>query len=234
MPRQATFLCLANSRKPPNGRCVAGRLIERDAYQGWIRPVSVRPSREVSEEERRFQNGQDPQVLDFLRVMVEGHVPSHHQTENWEIDDRYYWEHAGRATWEQAVAAADAPPSLWVNGHSTYNGVNDKVPEADVAGLTTSLCLVRVDRLQLAVVTEGAAFNNPRRRLRARFWYAGARYTLLVTDPVVEREYFAVPGDREEDIADALLCVSLTDIHTDGFAYKLVASLITPARAGVP
>lgn len=234
VPQQATFLCLANSRKPPNGRCVAGKVIANGAYQGWIRPVSARQSREVSEEERRFQDGRDPQVLDVVRVMVDAHVPSNHQTENWEIDDRFCWEYAGRTNWAQTVAAVDAPPTLWVNGHHTFNGMNDKVPAAQVSALNNSLYLVRPEDLRLAVVTEGAAFNNPRRRLRAHFRYGGVHYTLLVTDPVVERQYFAVPGDYEEPVADALLCVSLTDLHTDGFAYKLVASLITPVRAATP
>jgi hypothetical protein len=64
-----TILCLANSRKL-SGRCIAGREITPDGYAGWVRPISARVPAEVSEEERRYENGSDQRMLDIIAVPV--------------------------------------------------------------------------------------------------------------------------------------------------------------------
>ena len=62
-----TILCLANSRKL-GGRCVAGREIGENGVGQWIRPVSNHGHGEVSEADRRFENGVDPMVLDIVEI----------------------------------------------------------------------------------------------------------------------------------------------------------------------
>jgi hypothetical protein len=119
-----TILCLAVSRKPPVGRCVAGRQVDQNGFGGWVRPVSERPTREISEEERRFENGSQPDVLDVLQITMRQHVPERHQQENHEIDANYYWQRRRRADWDElqgAVERVNGP--LWVNGVSTHNGI---------------------------------------------------------------------------------------------------------------
>lgn len=63
------ILCLANSRKR-GGRCIAGRELLADSPGPWIRPVSDREHEEVSEEERQFEDGSEPKVLDVIVVRL--------------------------------------------------------------------------------------------------------------------------------------------------------------------
>ena len=89
-----TIICLANSRKV-TGRCVAGKEIRDGKVGGWIRPISNRPTGELSEEERRFENGKDPKLLDIVRIPMLAAQPHNFQTENHLIADEYYWEYLG-------------------------------------------------------------------------------------------------------------------------------------------
>ena len=89
------IVCLANSRKLA-GRCVAGReWSEERGARRWIRPVSARSGREVSEYEGQYEYGSDPKVLDIVNVPVLKPLPEEWQTENWLLDPEYYWEIKG-------------------------------------------------------------------------------------------------------------------------------------------
>src|SRR5882762_9774133 len=121
------IVCLANSRKL-NGRCVAVIELVGGTRAGWIRPVSAREHEEVSEYERQYQDGSDPRVLDIIDVPLLNAQAKGYQQENWLLDPDHYWSKTGRAGWGDLAHLADPVAPLWVNGHSTYNGLNDTIP----------------------------------------------------------------------------------------------------------
>ncbi|MCI0622289.1 MAG: hypothetical protein L0387_11590 [Acidobacteria bacterium] len=217
------IVCLANSRKL-NGRCVAGKELSGGQPVGWIRPVSTREHEEVSEYERQYQDGSDPRVLDILDLPLLDPSPKAYQQENWLLDPDQYWVNAGRVSWDDLQQLADPIAPLWINGHSTYNGINDRIPLSLASSLTSSLRLVRVDRLVLSVFKPGQAFGNPKRRVQGRFHHGGADYGLWITDPIYERRYLAKP-DGTYEIGESFLTVSLGEPHNDA-CYKLIAAVI--------
>jgi hypothetical protein len=220
------IVCFANSRKT-SGRCVAGKEISKNGQLGaWIRPVSDRPTQEVSEEERRYQNGQDPRLLDIVEIQMQEHIPHEHQSENHLIDPDSHWINAGKLTWHKLADALDKfPGSLWIDGNSSYSGLNDRIPHAQAAKLPGSLMLLQPDELVVTISAEGAAFGNPKRKVRAHFSLGGQKYALAVTDPIAERIYLA-KKDGDYQIKAARLCVSLGEAYKDGNCYKFVAGII--------
>ncbi len=230
MTYKKTIVVLANSWKY-SGRCVAGRERLGVGFGSWVRPVSDRSGEEVNEEERQFADGNEPDLLDVVRMVLLSPKPHTYQQENHLLDPAYYWEKQGRVDWAGLQGAVDEPTgALWVNGHSTYNGVNDQVPEVIATGQTRSLYLVRPKGLVVVVQQEGGVFGPAKMKVRARFSLSGEQYLLSVTDPVITTQFKAM-GVGETAVNDSLLCVSLGELF-NGNAYKLVASLITPQRAG--
>jgi hypothetical protein len=221
------ILCLANSKKL-SGRCVAGREISAAGAGPWLRPVSARSSEEVSELERHYKNGADPKLLDVIDVPLLQPHPHSCQTENWLLDPSQHWQFVRRADWNELVTHVEAPPTLWINGHSTYNGAHDQIPQAEADALPRSLYLIRAERLDLRVFVPGQVFDNPKRRVQARFQYAGIPYAFWVTDPAIERDFLA-HDDGTYALGECCLTISLGEpFETKGafYRYKLVAAIM--------
>jgi hypothetical protein len=220
------IICLANSRKL-SGRCVAGKEWPNDASGDWIRPVSSRPSEEVSEYERQYQDGTDPRVLDIIDVPLIDHRPHTYQSENWLLDAEQYWIRRGRATFAELSDAVDDPPELWTNDSSSYNGRFDRVSLEQANDLSGSLYLLAVSDLTAHVFAPGAYFGNPKRRVQGRFCHRGVEYHLWITDPRVTSAFLNQP-DGTYEIGECLITVSLGEPYDDGYCYKLIAAVIEP------
>lgn len=217
------IVCLANSRKL-NGRCIAGIEWDGETAGSWLRPVSDREHEEISEEERRYHNGADPQLLDIIRVPILEVRPSGHQVENVLLNPEYYWKLEGHLS----VGALSGFPlergRLWINGHHTIAGLNDQIPVVELAAIRSSLALIRVEAISFEVCVPGAAFNNPKRRVQGQFTHAGERYALWVTDPLIERQYLALENGSYASGA-AYLTISLGEPFND-HSQKLIAAVM--------
>lgn len=218
------IICLANSRKL-NGRCVAGK--ESGEGGGWIRPISAREQQEVSEYERQYVDGGDPQVLDVIDVPLIESRATGYQQENWLLDPRQDWTKIAKANWTDLADIEDATPvDLWINGTSSYAGRNDRIALSAAAALKSSLRLIRVQEIELHVIRPGEAFGNNKRRVQGRFCFRGNDYWLWVTDPSVERAYLAKADGRYE-LGERYLTISLGEPFQD-HCYKLIAAIIPP------
>ncbi len=219
-----SIICLANSRKM-SGRCVAGRKIENGKIGEWIRPVSARPTEEISEEDRRYKDGILPALLDVISIPMIGAKPHNFQTENHLIDDRFHWDKVRTATKDEVKASVENPKGpLWDNSDSSGSGQHDRVPVTIANSLKHSLVLIEVQDLRIHVAIEGAKFGNAKKKARGEFTYDGIPYVLAITDPRIEAEYFK-QAEATYSIGKAILCVSLGEPF-GGYAYKLIAAVI--------
>ncbi len=121
------IVCLANSRKL-QGRCIAGREIGEGIPATWVRPVSDRQHEEVSEDERQYEDGSDPRVLDIIDIPLLEPRPNGYQKENWLLDSSTYWVRVGQYARMDLGRLVSDDGALWISGHHTFNGENDYVP----------------------------------------------------------------------------------------------------------
>ena len=113
---------------------------------------------------------------------------------------------------------------LWVDGHHTYSGLNDKILIELAGSVTASLLLLQVDRIRLVVCTPREHFGDNERRVKGQFQHAHQRYALWITDPGLERTYLAKPNGTYA-IGECCLTISLGEPYKDA-CYKLIAAII--------
>lgn len=223
MPYVKTIVCLANSYKPPNGRCIAGREILQDGYGGWIRPVSDRETAEVSFSEYSYESKQSPQILDIIEIPLLRSEPRHHQTENHVIASGR-WVKKGRLAWDDLEIIRDEPGSLWINSDSTKAGHYDCISQDEAATVHDSLLLIRPENFAIEI---GRNYWTGRKSFRGSFNYKGDYHSLSMTDPVA-REAFGVKEEGSYHLEDIYLCISLTEPYEqDDRCHKLVAAIIS-------
>lgn len=227
---EQTILCLANSRKPPQGRCIAGKVWTAGAAGAWLRPVSERPTHEVSEADRRYPNGRLAQVLDIITMPLLRPSPFDFQQENHVLHAAEYWQKIGAASWANVLACVDGHDAgFWAHSQSTQNGLNDKISEADVLRFRSSLKLIHVSDLELRVQFEDGWQGKPgKKKVRGRFTYQRQTYILSVSDAEFEDAYLQ-RGEGVYPVGDAVLCISLVEVF-HGFSFRVIASLITQQR----
>ena len=207
------------------GRCVAGKEISDTGNPGkWIRPVSDREHEEIWESEQRLRDGSEPRVLDVIDVPVVRARPKGYQQENWLLDRRRRWGKVGRLTWSTLPQWADQSETLWINGHNSGSGLNDRVPEDLAFSLGSSLSLIKTERLEV-LISRNVEDNSL--RLRGKFRYRGDVYSLRITDPVSEQAATELGAGSIVVDDDRFLTVSLGEPF-EGFAYKLIAAIIRP------
>src|SRR5262249_26468471 len=76
----------------------------------------ARPNGEVSEYERRYEDGSDPHVLDIVSVPLLQPQPHSFQSENWLLDPDRYWQKIGRVGSDKLLTLEQRPRTLWING----------------------------------------------------------------------------------------------------------------------
>ncbi len=219
------IVCLANSRKMA-GRCVAGKELAEDGHGGnWIRPVSNRENESISERERCYADGNDPDLLDLIEVPLLNPRPKGYQQENWLLNASRQWRKVGRLSSDDLPQLADPEAPLWANGFTSRGGENDQVPVDVAAAHNTSLRLVRVKDLTV-IVSEPSRLSANYPILRGRFSHCGDTYCFRITDPVSESGSVNLPY-REYPVGERYLTVSLGEPF-EGHAYKLIAAIIKP------
>jgi len=217
----ATFVCLANSRKM-SGRCLAGKAFYNGSYSRWIRPITDRPTHALETPEHRITTGEDSKLLDILAVQLLEPRAHEHQQENWLMNMGVPLTKVGEFSLTEIHKLLDSPDSLWSIGSSSSSGLNDRVPYGEISELENSLYLVQVENFKIERFFEVHPHN--RVTTRGAFSYGGQNYRLKITDPVFELEFNKKPAGIY-DINKAVITLSLGEVFNN-HCYKLIAGII--------
>ena len=217
-----TFVVLAASRKY-GGYCVAGKEWTDGKIGAWIRPVSQRTNGELVAENIRMNNNELPCLMDIVEVETQGPARHAYQKENFFAAGEKPWIWQLKLPDEALTKLLDFPESLWLNGFSSTNGLNDRVPEEIVVKSNVpSIYLIQPDDFSLLVTDD----LYGRKKVYARLTYREMSYLLSVTDMGIEREYLMKPQDEYSiENKDIYLTISLGEPF-NGFCYKLVAAVM--------
>jgi hypothetical protein len=128
--------------------------------------VSDRQYEEISEEDRRYEDGKSAGLLDIVTIPMKKYRRSEYQVENHLIDDEYYSSKQGNVDWDDLSYAVDDVDELWINDHRSTMGVNDRVPLHLANSLGGSLLFISVQDIRIAV---GSEYGNNKRKVRAHF-----------------------------------------------------------------
>jgi hypothetical protein len=225
MTDEIGLIVLAKSRRL-GGMCIAGRLLDSEGLGPWARPLGSGDSGALTSGDCGFQDGTEPSMLDVVKVPVHGRIstgwPQQHQSENWKCDTSFYWTHEGKLDPKSLANLIDPVAPLWIDGHSTSSGVNDKIPSSKAAKLTSSLRLIVVDQLTVSVFLD-STFRGKKMRVQGRFEYLGIEYRLWITDSEWEN-YFLSQGAGSWVFGRCYLTISLSEFFY-GASYKLIAGI---------
>ncbi len=218
MSYSKTILCLACSYMGKGGYCIAGKELMEDGSLGdWIRPVSTKKWHLINKCKFKHlpkSNGEPNLLVKYLKIPIHNYVPHGHQIENYQIDSRKELEllDSFSEQYKQSLGKTiDKPENLWIMNSSESD--NDKVPKESMEKIDSSLLLIKVKK-QIKLFGE-----------RACFIYNDDNYRLKITD-IQLRDNFKNNDMLPEN---TLLCVSLPSVIKEkGYAYKLVAGVITP------
>lgn len=220
-----TIVCLANSFKS-NGRCIAGKEIVDGNQGGWIRPVSERPTAELSVPEYAYAGWNFPKLLDVVEIPFLRAAPHNHQTENQVIDASRRWAKKGECSWDDLDLLCDRPETIWVNCDRTTTGRYNCMSPEKAAALDSSLLLIKEKKFTVVVERK---FPYGKLACRGKFIYNGVNYNFSVTDPTA-CVAFERKGEGEYNLDNVYLCLSLTEPFKDGRCHKLVAAVIAKRR----
>ncbi len=215
------IVCLANSRKY-SGCCIAGKELIGNRIGKWVRPASESETGELAVKCTVLEGGRTPRPLDILEIPLKRPDPKDYQTENYSISEEA-WKRTGGFPLSGLERLIDRPDSLWINGHESWAGKNDRVP-VDTAKeqIDKSLYLIRPENLTVVVCEDARLLK----KVRVEFDYKGETYCLYSTDPELEGYFLEQPlGDYPAQNDDVYVTVSLGEpFH--GFCYKLAAAVI--------
>ena len=211
------IVCLANSRMEGD-RCIAGK----DRSSGnWIRLVN-KPGAGLSEDERQYEDRNDPKLLDIIEVSLVIPYPHYHHSENWLLAPNSRLTCKGQLDCSDLDDLKDDPKDLWGNDLPV-----DRVPLDRIRNCSSSLYLILVQDMVLYVKEK----NNGEKQVRGKFTYHKTIYDLGVTDPKIEDFYKGKPNGKYP-IGECYVIASLAENPFRKSYYKLIAAIIIPKRAG--
>lgn len=217
-------IVILTKSKKYNNFCVAGL----DVGTGeWVRVVTddMNISHAVIQQDMRFSNGEEADILDVIEIDFLRHTPLCHQPENWTMNRSVPWSKIRTMTLNEVLGLRPAE----TNGFIFYNSekfVSQNALEEIRDEDKYSLTLIAPVNPKIIV----GSFKN-KKKVSACFGFNGENYAFLqITDHHYLSKYSKKLDGTYYDLENSYFVVSVTDFYdaadkTKAGYYKVIAKI---------
>lgn len=209
------IVILTKSKKYYN-YCIAGMDLSNNR---WIRLVSddISIRRAVPRKDIIYNDGKELEILDVVKVHVKSCLPEAHQVENWLYDSTFKWQKVGKMTIDKVYKdlIQENEPYIFYNSDRRVSA-----NEITKSPIKYSLKLAKIDLMKIWCET------YEKEKFRAQFTYNGVEYNrIAITDMEFNKR---LSNKCSSTVLENVYVVfSLGEEYTDGYYYKLIASIIS-------
>lgn len=215
------IILLTKSKKMGN-LCIAG--VDRNTGE-WVRIISENEAIQhaVRPEDAMYKDGNEPQVLDIVRIKCKEYRPSYHQPENYVMEGSR-WARTGTSSIKELLRVHPAEKKKFLFYDTDKCVINSYISQLKKQDIY-SLILISPEDICVHVKQFSP---NEKKKVTMSFDYGGNRYWYIrITDPEFESTYLQYPDGNYRYQRKCLFVVSLGDVYSqDNKHYKLIAKVI--------
>jgi hypothetical protein len=214
-----TIILLTKSRKH-GGYCTSGIDIESGK---WIRIVSDGVgcfTDEITSSQLSYNNGEEAQIFDVIRINCIKHKPIYFQPENYLNDRTKCWEKIRETNFQEVIQLHSFENKEYIYFDTSYSINGSSVLKIDNQ-LIYSLILIKV----VNPIINVKRWDNGSKSITLCFNYNGQYYNYFRFTDGFDKNYSDKCDGLYTLLGEFGLVISLGELHTDGKHYKLIAKL---------
>jgi len=214
------IILLTKSKKYHN-YCIAGI----DSKNGqWIRIISDDGSihNAVEPKDIVYEDGTEAQVLDKIQIECTKGVFNYYQPENYVFDKQYFWEKSGQSLIKDVINLNKSDNDNYIFYNNGKKVSKELIEDLEISK-RYSLKLIEPAFTKIHVTYWE---DTGKTSVSACFYYNGVSYDFI---PITDEKFTSIYLQKRVgtySLDNVYFVMSLAEVYSDGYHYKLIASVI--------